>query len=85
HQISDPHAPPWCVDSVYPSSSVENQLQRGLRMVLVFESGSEYRIHVGGPDSNDGFSDSRSDYSHSEPTTYINATFIAALIARKNP
>ncbi|KAE9606551.1 putative cellulase [Lupinus albus] len=40
---------------------------------------------VGGPDSNDHFSDARSDYSHSEPTTYINAAFVgsvAALLSR---
>ncbi|KAK3227898.1 hypothetical protein Dsin_007760 [Dipteronia sinensis] len=41
---------------------------------------------VGGPDSNDQFKDLRSDYSHSEPTTYMNAAFVgsvAALLARK--
>ncbi|KAL0727195.1 hypothetical protein Bca4012_023288 [Brassica carinata] len=31
---------------------------------------------VGGPDKSDRFSDERSDYSHAEPTTYINAAFI---------
>ncbi|RDX76904.1 hypothetical protein CR513_43054, partial [Mucuna pruriens] len=36
---------------------------------------------VGGPDSNDQFSDARSDYSHSEPTTYINAAFVASVSA----
>lgn len=39
---------------------------------------------VGGPDVNDQFQDARSDYSHSEPTTYINAAFVgsaAALLA----
>lgn len=36
---------------------------------------------VGGPDSNDHFNDARSDYSHSEPTTYINAAFVASLSA----
>ncbi|KAH6804322.1 glycosyl hydrolase 9B15 [Perilla frutescens var. frutescens] len=36
---------------------------------------------VGGPDANDRFSDSRSDYSHSEPTTYMNAAFIGAAAA----
>ncbi|KAG5033538.1 hypothetical protein JHK85_017520 [Glycine max] len=30
---------------------------------------------VGGPNQNDGFPDDRSDYSHSEPATYINAAF----------
>ncbi|KAG2248817.1 hypothetical protein Bca52824_088445 [Brassica carinata] len=42
---------------------------------------------VGGPDSSDEFSDERSDYSHAEPTTYINAAFIgpvAALIGLKS-
>lgn len=36
---------------------------------------------VGGPDSNDKFSDLRSDYSHSEPTTYINAAFVGSVAA----
>lgn len=36
---------------------------------------------VGGPDSNDRFSDARSDYSHSEPTTYMNAAFVASVSA----
>lgn len=36
---------------------------------------------VGGPDSNDQFTDSRSDYSHAEPTTYINAAFVGAAAA----
>ena len=36
---------------------------------------------VGGPDSNDQFHDQRSDYSHSEPTTYINAAFVGAVAA----
>lgn len=36
---------------------------------------------VGGPDSNDHFSDSRSDYSHSEPTTYMNAAFVGSVAA----
>ncbi|CAI9775761.1 unnamed protein product [Fraxinus pennsylvanica] len=36
---------------------------------------------VGGPDSNDQFSDSRSDYSHLEPTTYMNAAFVGSLAA----
>ncbi|MED6156480.1 hypothetical protein PIB30_014699 [Stylosanthes scabra] len=36
---------------------------------------------VGGPDSNDHFSDERSDYSHSEPTTYMNAAFVGSLAA----
>ncbi|KAL3652734.1 hypothetical protein CASFOL_002415 [Castilleja foliolosa] len=43
---------------------------------------------VGGPDSNDQFTDSRSDYSHMEPTTYMNAAFVgsvAALIGRSKP
>ncbi|CAA6674957.1 unnamed protein product [Spirodela intermedia] len=34
---------------------------------------------VGGPDSNDRFQDIRSDYSHLEPTTYINAAFVGAV------
>ncbi|KAL6177313.1 hypothetical protein ACLB2K_048839 [Fragaria x ananassa] len=40
---------------------------------------------VGGPDVNDQFQNARSDYSHSEPTTYINAAFVgsaAALLAK---
>ena len=36
---------------------------------------------VGGPNSNDGFSDSRSDYSHLEPTTYMNAAFVGSVAA----
>ncbi|PQP96772.1 endoglucanase-like [Prunus yedoensis var. nudiflora] len=36
---------------------------------------------VGGPDVNDQFSDARSDYSHSEPTTYMNAAFVGAVAA----
>ncbi|XLR65255.1 hypothetical protein S83_015927 [Arachis hypogaea] len=36
---------------------------------------------VGGPDSNDHFGDERSDYSHSEPTTYINAAFVGSVAA----
>ncbi|XP_010439178.1 PREDICTED: endoglucanase 20-like [Camelina sativa] len=39
---------------------------------------------VGGPNSFDQYSDKRSDYSHAEPTTYINAAFfgpVAALIS----
>ena len=36
---------------------------------------------VGGPDSNDQFNDARSDYSHSEPTTYMNAAFVSSLAA----
>lgn len=36
---------------------------------------------VGGPDSNDQFSDLRSDYSHSEPATYMNAAFAGAVAA----
>lgn len=34
---------------------------------------------VGGPNSNDKFTDSRSDYSHLEPTTYINAAFVGSI------
>lgn len=34
---------------------------------------------VGGPDSNDQFNDVRSDYSHLEPTTYINAPLVGCL------
>ncbi|KAJ0666000.1 putative cellulase [Helianthus annuus] len=33
---------------------------------------------VGGPDSNDKYGDDRSDYSQSEPATYINAPFVGA-------
>lgn len=36
---------------------------------------------VGGPDSNDHFNDLRSDYSHLEPTTYLNAAFVGSLSA----
>lgn len=36
---------------------------------------------VGGPDSNDHFNDARSDYSHTEPTTYMNAAFVASVSA----
>lgn len=34
---------------------------------------------VGGPNQNDGFPDDRTDYSHSEPTTYINAAAVGPL------
>ncbi|XP_057823453.2 endoglucanase 1-like [Cryptomeria japonica] len=36
---------------------------------------------VGGPDFNDQFRDDRNDYSHSEPTTYINAPLVGCLAA----
>ena len=36
---------------------------------------------VGGPNSNDGFTDSRSDYDHLEPTTYMNAAFVGSVAA----
>jgi hypothetical protein len=36
---------------------------------------------VGGPDSNDQYKDARSDYSHAEPTTYMNAAFIGSVAA----
>ncbi|GAA0156255.1 hypothetical protein Leryth_016576 [Lithospermum erythrorhizon] len=34
---------------------------------------------VGGPDQSDSFSDDRTDYSHSEPATYINAAIVGPL------
>ncbi|XP_065870935.1 endoglucanase 8-like isoform X2 [Euphorbia lathyris] len=34
---------------------------------------------VGGPDVKDGYSDSRADFVHSEPTTYINAPLVGLL------
>ncbi|XVF37323.1 hypothetical protein REPUB_Repub19eG0136000 [Reevesia pubescens] len=34
---------------------------------------------VGGPNQNDGYPDDRSDYSHSEPPTYINAAMVGPL------
>ncbi|KAL5714826.1 cellulase [Ranunculus cassubicifolius] len=34
---------------------------------------------VGGPDQNDFFRDDRTDYSHSEPATYINAAIVGPL------
>ncbi|KAL5571749.1 hypothetical protein UlMin_021346 [Ulmus minor] len=34
---------------------------------------------VGGPNQNDGYSDDRTDYSHSEPATYINAAIVGPL------
>ncbi|WCJ26367.1 Endoglucanase [Euphorbia peplus] len=36
---------------------------------------------VGGPDSNDQYRDSRSEYSRAEPTTYINAAFVGSVAA----
>nr|GEV16228.1 glycoside hydrolase, family 9 [Tanacetum cinerariifolium] len=36
---------------------------------------------VGGPTSNDGFSDIRSDHSHLEPTTYKNAAIVGSVAA----
>ncbi|KNA13328.1 hypothetical protein SOVF_116040 [Spinacia oleracea] len=34
---------------------------------------------VGGPNQNDAYSDDRTDYSHSEPATYINAAMVGTL------
>ncbi|KNA25485.1 hypothetical protein SOVF_006230 [Spinacia oleracea] len=34
---------------------------------------------VGGPDANDGFKDVRSDHTHLEPTTYLNAAGLGLL------
>ncbi|KAL7183962.1 hypothetical protein ACSBR2_026186 [Camellia fascicularis] len=34
---------------------------------------------VGGPDINDSYNDSRADFAHSEPTTYINAPVVGIL------
>lgn len=34
---------------------------------------------VGGPDSSNRFSDQRSDYSHSEPSTYMNVAFVGSV------
>lgn len=34
---------------------------------------------VGGPSENDAFSDERTDYSHSEPATYINGAIVGPL------
>lgn len=34
---------------------------------------------VGGPDINDSYSDSRVDFVHSKPTTYINAPLVGLL------
>ncbi|XP_041004322.1 endoglucanase 9-like [Juglans microcarpa x Juglans regia] len=34
---------------------------------------------VGGPNQNDGYPDERTDYSHSEPATYINAAIVGPL------
>jgi hypothetical protein len=36
---------------------------------------------VGGPDPNDNFNDVRSDFSHAEPTTYVNAAFVGSVAA----
>lgn len=36
---------------------------------------------VGGPDSNDNYNDVRSDYSHAEPTTYMNAAMVCSVAA----
>ncbi|KAG6606068.1 hypothetical protein SDJN03_03385, partial [Cucurbita argyrosperma subsp. sororia] len=36
---------------------------------------------VGGPNSNDQFSDMRPDHTHSEPTTYMNAAFVGSVAA----
>ncbi|XP_076902991.1 endoglucanase 1-like [Bidens hawaiensis] len=49
-----------------------------------FSSGSPNpNVHVGaivgGPDSNDKYGDDRSNYSESEPATYINAPFVGAV------
>lgn len=46
-------------------------------------------VHVGaifgGPDSNDQFNDARSDYSHAEPATYMNAAFVGSVAALLSP
>ncbi|KAK3009825.1 hypothetical protein RJ639_013950 [Escallonia herrerae] len=34
---------------------------------------------VGGPDINDSYADSRADFAHSEPTTYVNAPLVGLL------
>jgi hypothetical protein len=34
---------------------------------------------VGGPDKGDSYSDSRADFVHTEPTTYINAPLVGLL------
>lgn len=34
---------------------------------------------VGGPNITDGYDDDRSDFAHTEPTTYINAPFVGVL------
>lgn len=34
---------------------------------------------VGGPNQNDGYPDDRTDYSHAEPATYINAAIVGPL------
>jgi len=34
---------------------------------------------VGGPNEGDGYSDDRTDYSHSEPATYVNAAIVGPL------
>lgn len=39
---------------------------------------------VGGPDSNDQYKDLRSEYSHAEPTTYMNAAFVGSVAALIN-
>ncbi|KAL5551848.1 hypothetical protein UlMin_002024 [Ulmus minor] len=36
---------------------------------------------VGGPNSNDQFNDARTDYSHLEPATYMNAAFVGSVAA----
>ncbi|KAL2902715.1 Endoglucanase [Bienertia sinuspersici] len=40
---------------------------------------------VGGPNSNDEFNDVRSDHTHLEPTTYINAAFVGAVAPLLGP
>lgn len=39
---------------------------------------------VGGPDINDRYSDSRADFPHSEPATYINAPLVGLLAFYKD-
>lgn len=34
---------------------------------------------IGGPNENDAYSDDRTDYSHSEPATYINGAIVGPL------
>ena len=63
-------------------STPDDLTQMSYNFFIMIEQNSDWLIVyfvgaiVGGPNSNDGFSDLRNHSEYSEPTTYINAIFI---------